>query len=94
MHKNFQMISEFFERLRTNPPRAEKIKDGYLPIIKGTKKQGLTFRMPFPEDGKTITISKSRNEKDLMRIDDNLDLVKNIQEQQDDYTEYRYKYRF
>ena len=68
MHKNFQVISEFFERLKTNPPRAEKIKDGYLPIIKGTKKQGLTFRMPFPEDGKTITISKSRNEKDLMRI--------------------------
>lgn len=68
MHKNFQVISEFFERLKTNPPKAEKIKDGYLPIIKGTKKQGLTFRMPFPEDGKTITISKSRNEKDLMRI--------------------------
>lgn len=35
---------------------------------------------------------KFLEKKDLMRVDDNLDLVKSIQEQQKDYTEYRYKY--
>lgn len=68
MHKNFQLISNFFERLKTNPLKAEKIKEGYLPIITRTKKQGYTFRMPFPETGKTVTISRSRNEENLMRI--------------------------
>lgn len=37
---------------------------------------------------------KFLTKKDLLRIDDNLDLIKQIQEQQVDYTEYRYKYTY
>ena len=37
---------------------------------------------------------KYLTKKDLMRIDDNLDLIVNTQDSQTDYTEYRYKYTY
>lgn len=37
---------------------------------------------------------KFLTKKDLLRIDDNLDIVKSTQDQQEDYIEYRYKYRY
>lgn len=37
---------------------------------------------------------KFLDKKDLMRIDDNLELVKQTQENDKDYTEYRYKYTY
>lgn len=37
---------------------------------------------------------KFLNKKNLMRIDDNLEIIKETQEKQDDYMEYRYKYTY
>lgn len=37
---------------------------------------------------------KFLTKKDLLRIEDNLDIVKSTQEQQVDYTEYRYRYTY
>ena len=37
---------------------------------------------------------KFLKKKDLMRIDDNLEIVKNTQDSNEDYTEYRYKYTY
>lgn len=37
---------------------------------------------------------KFLDKKDLMRIDDNLELIKGVQDNNVDYTEYRYKYTF
>ena len=37
---------------------------------------------------------KFLDKKDLMRIDDNLELIKSVQDNNVDYTEYRYKYTF
>ncbi len=37
---------------------------------------------------------KFLDKKDLMRIDDNLELIQQVQEEQTDYTEYRYRYTY
>jgi hypothetical protein len=40
------------------------------------------------------SLYKFLDKKDLMRIDDNLELIQQVQESNEDYTEYRYKYTY
>ena len=68
IHRNLSIISEFFEKLKTNPLRAERIKSGYIHYVTGTKKHGYTFTMGFPFDKNTMTISRSKSEPNLLRL--------------------------
>ena len=68
IHKNLTIITEFFKRLKTNPPRAEKIKSDYINLVTGTKKQGFTFTMEPPFGKNIMTISRGKNEPNLLRL--------------------------
>ena len=61
-------MSEFFGNLKTNPIKAEKIKEGYHAFVKVPKKRGYTLSMPYPHSDGTITISKTKNDDSLLRL--------------------------
>ena len=68
IHKNLTIITNFFEKLKTNPPKAEKIKSGYMNLVTGTRKQGFTFIMEAPFSKNIMTISRGKNEPNLLRL--------------------------
>lgn len=71
-------------------------EQGYIRYI---DKEYLTYE-GYNRNDEYISIEGEENlykfldKKDLMRIDDNLEVIQHIQESNEDYTEYRYKYTY